>query len=344
MIQCTVDKYLANQQQNTVKVMFLDSMKSRVRGKKRRVLYAEGRETDVLKAASQLRDDDLAIPVLMGDPDELLKEAQKLNIDFKGIEIHDPKEDKNFDRYVHEYHELRKEKGLSEEEAKQTMSKPHFFGAMMVHLGAADGMVSGLTSETKPFVPAFEIIGLREGFKRASSVFILEWPERLLFFADCAVNINPDAQELAEIAYATVETVRWLGVEPRVAFLSFSTHAKEETELTEKIKQATKIAQKEMPYAIIDGEIQFDAAMIPEVARKKAPDSPFVEQGANVFIFPDLNSGNIAYKISERLGRARATGPVLQGLKKPVNDVSRGCSVEDLTHAGVITAALVSDD
>ncbi|CAN5282855.1 phosphate acetyltransferase [soil metagenome] len=325
--------------------MFLDSMKSRVQGKKRRVLYAEGKEAEVLQAASMLKDKDLAIPVLMGDPDELHKAGKKLNVDFEGIEIHNPKEDKNFDRYVQEYYELRKHKGLSEKEAEETMRKPHFFGAMMVHLGAADGLVSGLSSETKPFIPAFEIIGLRDGFKRASSVFVLELPEQLLFFADCAVNINPDAQGMAEIAYATVETVRWFGVEPRVAFLSFSTHAKEQDgELIGKIKEATEIAKKLMPYAIIDGEIQFDAAMLPEVARKKAPDSPFVEKGANVFIFPDLNSGNIAYKITERVGRARATGPILQGLKKPVNDVSRGCSAEDLVNAGVITAALVQLD
>ncbi len=324
--------------------MFLDSMKSRIRGKNYRVLYADGGEESVLKAASVLRDEGLAIPVVMSDPDELTKMAKKLNLDLKGIEIHNPKEDKNFDQYVNEYCQLRKHKGMLEKEAKELMGKPHFFGAMMVHMGAADGMVSGLSGETKPFIPAFQIVGLREGFKRASSVFVLEWPERLLFFADCSVNINPDAKGLAEIAYATVETVRWLGVEPRVAFLSFSSHGSAKDASLDKIKEATAIAKKEMPHAVIDGEIQFDAALLPDVARIKTQESPLRDQGANVFIFPDLNSGNIAYKVSERLGRARATGPMLQGLNKPINDVSRGCSVEDLANAGVLTAALAKLD
>ena len=324
--------------------MFLDSMKTRIRGKNYRVLYADGTEESVLKAAAILRDEGLATPVVMSDPDELDKMAKKLNIELQGIEIHNPRDDKNFDQYVHEYCQLRKHKGISEKEAKELMGKPNFFGAMMVHMGAADGMVSGLNKDTKPFIPAFQIVGLKEGFKRASSVFVLEWPERLLFFADCAVNVCPDAQGLAEIAYATVETVKWLGVEPRVAFLSFSTLGSADDKVLDKVKEATAIATKEMPGATIDGEIQFDAALLPEVARIKTKDSPFRDQGANIFIFPDLNSGNIAYKISERLGRARATGPMLQGLKKPINDVSRGCSVEDLANAGVLTAALAKLD
>jgi phosphate acetyltransferase len=319
-------------------------MKSRIRGKNYRVLYADGGEESVLKAASVLRDEGLVTPVIMSDQDELMKMAKKLNLDLKGIEIHNPQEDKNFEKYVHEYCQMRKHKGMREKEAEELMRKPHYFGAMMVHMGASDGMVSGLSAETKPFIPAFQIVGLREGFKRASSVFVLEWPERLLFFADCSVNVSPDAQGLAEIAYATVETVRWLGVEPRVAFLSFSTHGSAKDASLDKIKEATAIAQKEMPHAIIDGEIQFDAALLPDVARIKTQKSSFRDQGANIFIFPDLNSGNIAYKISERLGRARATGPMLQGLNKPINDVSRGCSVEDLVNAGVLTAALAKLD
>lgn len=324
--------------------MFLDSMKTRIKGKNYRVLYADGGEESVLKAAAVLRDEGLATPVIMSDGAELTKMAKKLTIDLKGIEFHNPKEDKNFEKYVDEYCQLRKHKGMREKEAEELISKPHFFGAMMVHMGAADGMVSGLSAETKPFTPAFQIVGLRDGYKRASSVFVLEWPERLLFFADCSVNVSPDAQGLAEIAYATVETVRWLGVEPRVAFLSFSSHGSAQDPSLDKIKEATAIAKKEMPHAIIDGEIQFDAALLPHVAHIKTPESPLRDQGANIFIFPDLNSGNIAYKISERLGRARATGPMLQGLTKPINDVSRGCSVEDLANAGVLTAALAKLD
>ena len=326
--------------------MFLESMKSKVRGKNRRVLYAEGGEDRALQAAVILRDDNLAKPVVMGNPNELAKKAKQLGFDLKGIDIHDPTIDKNLDRYVEDYFNIRKHKGITEKEAAEKMKLPHYFGAMMVHMGAADGMVSGLNGDTKPFIPAFQIVKLKEGYKRASSVFVLEWPEKLLFFADCSVNINPDAQGLAEIAYATVQTVSWLGVEPRVAFLSFSTNGSAKGDLVDKVKEATRLAKIECPDSIIDGEIQFDAAFLPEVAKKKAPDSPFTDRGANVFIFPDLNSGNIAYKITERLGRARATGPILQGLNKPINDVSRGCSAEDLANVGVLTAALthLNDD
>jgi len=320
--------------------MFLESMKNRVRGKNRRVLYADGAEERCLRAALILRDENLAKPILMGNPKEMKALADKLELDLSDIEIHDPEIDKNRDEYIEEYMHLRKNKGATREQAKEKLELPHYFGAMMVHKGAADGMVSGLTSKTKPFIPAFEIVRLQEGYKKASSVFVLEWPERLLFFADCSVNINPDAEGLAEIAYATIQTVRWLEVEPRVAFLSFSTHGSAKGAEVEKIKEAMEITRKRVPDAIIDGEIQFDAALISEVTQKKAPDSPFVEQGANVFIFPDLNSGNIAYKITERLGKARATGPILQGLNKPINDVSRGCTEEGLANAGVLTAAL----
>ena len=311
-------------------------MKTRIRGKNYRVLYADGSEESVLKAAAVLRDEGLATPVIMSDPDELTKMAKKLNIDLKGIDIHNPKEDSNFEQYVHEYCQMRKHKGMREKEAVELMRKPHYFGAMMVHMGAADGMVSGLSGETKPFIPAFQIVGLREGFKRASSVFVLEWPERLLFFADCSVNINPDAQGLAEIAYATVETVRWLGVEPRVAFLSFSTHGSAKDASLDKIKEATAIAKKEMPHAIIDGEIQFDAALLPDIAQIKTKESSFRDQGANVFIFPDLNSGNIAYKLMARIGQATVIGPVLMGMQKPVHVLQRGATVDDIINMTAI--------
>jgi phosphate acetyltransferase len=319
--------------------MFLEQMKERVRGQKRRVLYVDSDER-VLKAALTLKDEELARPVLMGNVDELKKMASELGVDLDGIDIHDPTIDKNRDQYVEEYYKLRKHKGMTKDQAAEKMKLPHYFGAMMVHHGEADGMVSGLESKTKPFIPAFEIVKLKDGYKRASSMFVLEWPERLLFFADCSVNINPDAQGLAEIAYAVVQTVKWLEVEPRVAFLSFSTRDSARGAEVDKVKEALALAKKEMPETIIDGEIQFDAALLPDVTRKKAPDSPFVEAGANVFIFPDLNSGNIAYKISERLGKARATGPILLGLNKPINDVSRGCSAEGLVNAGVFSAAL----
>lgn len=320
--------------------MFLDSMKEKVRGKGMRVVLAEGNEERAIRAAAILRDEDLAKPILIGKTDEIKNHAKKLNINIDDLEIIDHTADKNLDHYIETYFKIREHKKITREHAADKVRQPHYFGALMVRLGDADGMVSGLNSETKPFLPAFEIIGLKEGFKRASSLFVLEWPERLLFFADCSVNIDPDAKTLSEIAHATAATVALLGFEPRVAFLSFSTRDSAKGESVEKVKEALRLTLEECPYMIVDGEIQLDAALLPEVARKKAPGSVFEEKGANVFIFPDLNSGNIAYKISERLGRATATGPILQGLKNPINDVSRGCSFQDLANTGVLTAAL----
>jgi phosphate acetyltransferase len=215
---------------------------------------------------------------------------------------------------------------------------PHYFGAMMVHAGEAAGLVSGLNSETKPFVPAFEVVKLRPGFTRASSVFIMTWPERVLFYADCSVNIAPDAATLAEIGRATAATARAFGFVPKVAFLSFSTRGSAEHESIDRVRQAVALARAAEPALDVDGEMQFDAAFVPAVAKKKCPDSTLCGE-ANVLIFPDINAGNIAYKITERLAGASAIGPIMQGLNKPMNDVSRGCSVQDLADVAVITAA-----
>jgi len=314
-------------------------MRRRVRGKGKRIVYPEGAEERAVQAAAHVRDQNWAKPILLGNRTEIEKVAQENKLNLDGITIIDPASDANFSSYVDEYYELRKHKGTTKEDALKKVKATNYFGALMVHRNEADGMVSGLNSETKPFIPAFEIIKLKEGFKRASSMFVLEWPERLLFFADCAVNIDPDAQTLSDIAHATAQTVRGFGYEPRIAFLSFSTRDSAKSPLVDKVKEATRLAKIELPDCIMDGEVQFDAALLPSVAKKKAKDSPFVEYGANVFIFPDLNCGNIAYKISERLGNAVATGPILQGLNKPINDISRGSSFEGLANVTVLTAA-----
>ncbi|MBS1956061.1 MAG: phosphate acetyltransferase [Cyanobacteria bacterium SZAS-4] len=320
--------------------MFLDSMKARVRGSGERIVYPEGAEERAIRAADLLYRENFASPILLGKESAIKEKAQSLDVDVSHIQIIDPQSSEDLSDYANQYYELRKHKGMTTEKALPKMQLPHYFGAMMVRKGKADGMVSGLNSETKPFIPAFEIIQLKKGFRRASSLFVLEWPERLLFFADCSVNIDPDAETLADIAHATAHTVKSFGYDPRIAFLSFSTRDSAKSPLVDKVKEATRLTRELCPGTVMDGEVQFDAALLPDVAKKKAPDSPFVELGANIFIFPNLDCGNIAYKITERLGRATATGPILQGLNHPINDVSRGCSFEDFANVGILTAAL----
>lgn len=319
--------------------MFLDQVRDRVRGRGLRIVYAEGLEERAIRAAGWLRDENLLAPVLLGVVDAVKARAAEVGVDLAGIEVRDPAADEHFATFAQRYFEKRKHKGISQEAAAQKVRLPHYFGALMVEGGEAAGMVSGLNSETKPFLPAFEIIGLRDGFTRASSVFVMVWPDRVFFYADCSVNIAPDPPTLAEIGRATAASAKAFGYEPRVAFLSFSTRDSARHELVDHVKLAASLARKADPGLVLDGEIQFDAALLPEVARKKSPGSPFAEGSANVFIFPDLNAGNIAYKITERLGGAAAVGPILQGLRKPVNDVSRGCSVQDFADVAVMTAA-----
>ncbi|HYU41116.1 MAG TPA: phosphate acetyltransferase [Vicinamibacteria bacterium] len=315
----------------------MDEARSRVRGRGLRIVYAEGLEERALRAAALLRDQDLARPLLVGSAPAVAARAAELGLPLGGIEVLDPAADPRRDQFARAYFEARRHKGVTEPLARARAAWPHYFAALMVEAGEADGLVSGLDSRTKPFVPAFEIVRLRDGFKRASSVFIMVWPERVLFFADCSVNIAPDPPTLAEIGRATAATARSFGIEPRVAFLSFSTRGSASHPDVERVQQAVALCRAAAPELKIDGELQFDAAFVPEVAAKKCPDSPLTGQ-ANVFVFPDLDAGNIAYKITERLAGAAAVGPILQGLRRAVNDVSRGCSVQDLADVGVITA------
>jgi len=316
---------------------FMDDVRSKVRGKGRRVAYPEGLEERALRAASLLAADDLCRPILIGPEAALRGKAAALGVSLEGVAVCDPTRDERRARYAAAYHELRKHKGVTPEAAAERVSLPHFFAALMLREGDADGFVSGLNSETKPFIPAFEVVKMRQGYSRVSSVFVMTWPDRVLFYADCSVNIAPDAATLAEIGRATAASARAFGHEPRVAFLSFSTRDSAADASIERVKQAVALCRAAEPGLAVDGELQFDAAFVPAVAKKKCPDSPLGGQ-ANVFVFPDLNAGNIAYKISERLAGAAAIGPILQGLRKPVNDVSRGCSVQDLADVGTITA------
>ena len=316
---------------------FMNDVYAKVKGKGRRVVYPEGLEERAIRAAGWLRDRDLVVPVLIGPAAMVRERAKALGVALEGIELRDPATDPSRSAFEAEYLALRRHKGATPESARERVSLPHFFAALAVRAGEAHGFVSGLNSETKPFIPAFEIIKMREGLKRASSVFVMAWDDRVYFYADCSMNIAPDAETLAEIGRASAQSARAFGHEPRVAFLSFSTRDSAKDESVDKVKEAVALVRKAEPGLLVDGELQFDAAILPEVAKKKCPGSP-LEGRANVFIFPDLNSGNIAYKITERLGGARAIGPVFQGLNKPVNDVSRGCSVQDFADVAAITA------
>ncbi|MBN2052132.1 phosphate acetyltransferase [Candidatus Woesearchaeota archaeon] len=317
----------------------LDNLKEKARANPQRIVFPEAYEEKTLRAAEALLRERICVPYLIGDRPAIDRRSGELGLNLSGVEVRDPKFDDNLQKYIDEYLYLRKGKGVTSEQAKEKMLLPHYFGAMMMRMKHADGMVSGLNSETKPFVPSFEIIGTKETFHKVSGLFLMIWPSdgRLMFFADCSTIIDPDAKDLAEIGLDTAETAKKFGVEPKIAFLSFSTHGSARHALVDKIIEATKIAKYRKPELVIDGEIQVDAALVPEVAQKKCAGFP-IQGDANVLIFPDLNAGNIAYKLVERLAKAHAVGPILQGLRMPVNDLSRGCSVQDMVDVAIITA------
>jgi len=316
---------------------FMQDVYDSVRGKGAKVVYPEGVEERAIRAARWLVDEDLVVPVLVGTEGKVREKAKALGVALDGVVVRDPATDPRRGAFEAEYLELRRAKGVTPDVAAQRVLLPHYFGALAVRAGEAAGMVCGLNSETKPFIPAFEIVKMRPGMRRASSVFVMAWPDRVWFYADCSTIISPDAETLADIGRATGQSARAFGHEPRVAFLSFSTRDSAKDPSIDRVKEAVRLVREAEPGLLVDGEMQFDAAMLPDVAKKKCPDSP-IGGRANVFVFPDLNSGNIAYKITERLGGARAFGPLLQGLNKPVNDVSRACSVQDFADVAAITA------
>ena len=253
------------------------------------------------------------------------------------VTIKDPKKDANVSKYVKKFLEIRKEHGLQEKEAKQLLQEPIYFATMMLRQGNVEGVISGAIHPTAHTLrPAFQIIKTHEKFHKASGVFFMVMNKKLLLFADCSVNVAPDAKDLAEIALDTVTTAQMLGIKPKVAMLSFSTYGSAQHHYVDKVREATAIVQVKNPKLIVGGEMQVDAALVPIVAKQKCPKSK-VHGDANVLIFPNLDAGNIAYKLVERLAKANAIGPIIQGLNKPVNDLSRGCSVEDIVDVTAVT-------
>ncbi|WP_099974493.1 phosphate acetyltransferase [Lactobacillus terrae] len=315
-----------------------ESLKNKIDGKNLTIVFPEGTEKRILGAASRLKKDGILEPILIGNQSEVSKVATSENFDISGIEIIDPENYDDFDNMVDSFVERRKDKN-TKEQALEMLKDNNYFGTMLVYMGKADGMVSGAVHSTGDTVrPALQIIKTAPGSSRISGSFIVQKDDERYLFADCAININPNAQELAEIAIQSAKEAELFDIEPKVAMLSFSTKGSAKSEEVEKVAEATKIAQELDSTVPLDGELQFDAAFVKSVGEQKAPGSE-VAGHANVFIFPDLQSGNIGYKIAQRLGGYEAIGPILQGLNKPVSDLSRGCNEEDVYKSAILTAS-----
>ena len=324
---------------------FIDEIKKRASKEIKTIILPESEDIRVLKATEQVKKEGYAKIILIGDKEEILKKAEENNIDIADAKIVNPNEHPKYDEFVDILYNLRKHKGMTEEQAKELVKDPVYFGMLMVKQGEADGLVSGAihsTSDTKR--PALQILKTAPDTKLVSAFFVMVVPDckygenGIFIFGDSGLNENPNAKSLSEIAISSSKSFRQLvEKEPKVAMLSYSTYGSAKSELTEKVIEATRRVKEKMPDLLVDGELQLDAAIIPEIANSKAPGSPLKGE-ANVLIFPDLNAGNIGYKLVQRLAKAEAYGPLCQGIAKPVNDLSRGCSAEDIAGVVAITA------
>ena len=315
---------------------------NRARELKRVVVLPESDDERVLKAASKVLEIDGAKIILLGKKDEIL--ARGGSLELSGAEFIDISTSEYFDDFASTLFELRKAKGMSKDEAKELILRPEYFGTMLVYKGIAHAMVSGAKTTTADTIrPALQFVKMKDGISTVSGAYVMvlegqsEKNERVWFFADCAITPRPSAGQLAGFALSTAKTAKSFGYEPKVAFLSYSTGDSAKGEMIDFVKEALEIAQKAAPDIAMDGPMQFDAAVDSKVAKSKMPNSKVAGQ-ANVFIFPDLNCGNITYKAVQRSANALAIGPILQGLKKPVNDLSRGCSVDDIVNTVLISA------
>lgn len=324
---------------------FTDSLKARAKKSIKTIVLAEGEELRTLKAAEIVISEEYAKVILLGNPDKINMLAKAENVNIAGVPIINPENSDKNEEYAEAFYELRKKKGITPEQAAETIKNPLYYGVMMVKQGDADGMVAGaVNSSANVLRPSLQILKTAPGTKLVSAFFIISVPNceygenGTFIFADSGLNENPDADQVSEIAISSAKSFKQLvEAEPRVAMLSYSTFGSAKSELVDKMQEATKLAKEKAPELMLDGEMQFDAAVVESVAAQKAPDSP-VAGKANVLVFPDLNAGNIGYKIAQRLAKAEAYGPITQGIAKPVNDLSRGCSAEDIAGVVAITA------
>jgi phosphate acetyltransferase len=325
----------------------MTKIKEKAKLKKKRVVLPEGTEERMIQATKKILTEGIAEVALLGDEKKINELSRSYQLDLNQVKVINPSTSSKFDEYAEEYYQLRKKKGMTPQEAKQIMTNPLFYGAMMVRKNEVDGFVAGSINTTGDVLRAgIQIIGLASGISSVSSSFIMVLPEflgvknKIFVFGDCAVIPDPDPQQLASIAISSAKTMQELvGEQPKVAMLSFSTKGSAEHELVDKVREATKITKELKPDLLIDGELQADSAIIQSVAKKKCPGS-IIQGDANVLIFPDLNSGNIAYKLVQRMAKAEAIGPIIQGLAKPANDLSRGCSVDDIVNVVAIAMTL----